>query len=62
MRWRGKNVVNAASGKSTTLAPMVDALWRRVIMRWMVSPLFDVRWMGPIWAAAILSVRGMVAE
>jgi hypothetical protein len=61
MRWRGKKVVNAVSGKSTTCAPREEAERRRASIRAMTSGRLEVRCTGPIWAAAILRVRGMIA-
>jgi hypothetical protein len=52
--------VNAVSGNRTTWAPREEALRRRVSMRFRVSSRLEVRWTGPIWAAAILRVRGIV--
>lgn len=46
-------------GGGFTWAPSVEACWRRAIIREMVSSLFEVRWTGPIWAAASLRMRGM---
>jgi len=57
-----EKVVNAVSGKSTTCAPREEAQWRRVSIREMTSGRLEVRCTGPIWAAAILRVRGMVAD
>lgn len=60
IRWRGKKVVSAVSGKRTSWAPSVEACRSRVRRRSMVSVRVEVRCTGPIWAAASLSVRGMV--
>lgn len=62
MRCRGKKVVNAVSGKRTSWALSLEAEWRRVIIRVMTSERLVRRWMGPSWAAATLSVRGILRD